>query len=165
MKKFKGFTLVELVIVIIIVGILSLVAVPIYKKYVEQAKVTEAKTSLDAIRKAYTLYNLETGSTFGTAERAAYLTDIGIDLRNNKYFTAFRLVHGNPEYGQQDSLMTIYLDAKTVAFKDGDIREVLLIFSPNGKLTSIGGWGRGTFKIPAFLYGYTENASYLYDFI
>ena len=41
--KRKGFTLVELVIVIVIVGILSIVAVPIYRGYTRKAMATEGK--------------------------------------------------------------------------------------------------------------------------
>jgi prepilin-type N-terminal cleavage/methylation domain-containing protein len=58
----KGFTLVELVIVIVIVGILSIVAVPIYRGYIERARFTEAMTNLRAIADANTLYFVEHGS-------------------------------------------------------------------------------------------------------
>ena len=53
----KGFTLVELVIVI--VGILSIVSVPIYQYHVEKSYLTEALTMLRAIADANTLYYLE----------------------------------------------------------------------------------------------------------
>ena len=43
-KTKKGFTLVELVIVIVIVGILSVISVPIYRGYVEHYSELEAKT-------------------------------------------------------------------------------------------------------------------------
>ena len=62
--KRKGFTLVELVIVIIIVGILSLVAVPIYKNYVLRAKLTEAKTFMKTVFDAQNLYYLEHGTYY-----------------------------------------------------------------------------------------------------
>ena len=48
----KGFTLVELVIVIIIVGILSIISVPVYRGYVEKAMLTEGKTLIGAIGRA-----------------------------------------------------------------------------------------------------------------
>ena len=63
MKKLqKGFTLVELVIVIVIVGILSIVAVPIYRGYVEKARFTEAISNLRAIADANTMYFMENGT-------------------------------------------------------------------------------------------------------
>jgi prepilin-type N-terminal cleavage/methylation domain-containing protein len=37
----EGFTLVEFVIVIIIVGILSIIAVPVYRSYIEKTKTAQ----------------------------------------------------------------------------------------------------------------------------
>ena len=58
-KKQKGFTLIELVITVVIVGILSLVSVPIYQYYVERARLTEAISNLRAIADANIFYYLE----------------------------------------------------------------------------------------------------------
>ena len=44
--KQQGFTLIELVIVVAIVGILSSIALPLYRDYVVRANRTEAKTAL-----------------------------------------------------------------------------------------------------------------------
>ena len=51
MKKEDGFTLVELMVVVAIIGLLSAVAVPNFKKYQAKAKISEAKLQLSA---AYT---------------------------------------------------------------------------------------------------------------
>ena len=61
MKKSKGFTLVELIIVIVIVGILSIVAVPIYRGYTKKAIATEAKALLGSIATAEKVYYAEFG--------------------------------------------------------------------------------------------------------
>ena len=49
-KVTSGFSLVELAIVVVIVGVLSAVAVPIYKKNVDKARRTEAMVSIGTIK-------------------------------------------------------------------------------------------------------------------
>ena len=48
--KNRGFTLVELMIVVAILGILVSVAVPLYRNYISGAKRAEAKANLETIR-------------------------------------------------------------------------------------------------------------------
>jgi len=49
LQEAKGFTLVELMVVVAIVGVLSAVAIPNFKTYQAKAKTTEAKLQLGAI--------------------------------------------------------------------------------------------------------------------
>jgi type IV pilus assembly protein PilE len=50
--KNKGFTLIELMIVIAIIGTLAAIAIPSYTKYSQKARRADAKTSLLAIQQA-----------------------------------------------------------------------------------------------------------------
>lgn len=88
-KNQAGFTLVELMIVIVIVGILAAVAVPIYQGNVKKAKMTECDAALGTIRTALRVYYAENGNypTFAAAN-ADTLSDISADDLTGKYFVA-----------------------------------------------------------------------------
>jgi type IV pilus assembly protein PilA len=64
----KGFTLVELMIVIVIVGILSAVALPNFLSQTEKAKGTEAKSKISAFLKQGHAEWQEAGSTTETKD-------------------------------------------------------------------------------------------------
>jgi prepilin-type N-terminal cleavage/methylation domain-containing protein len=57
-----GFSLVELMIVIVIIGVLAAVAVPIYNNNVRKAKMSEADAALGSIRTQLRVYYGENGS-------------------------------------------------------------------------------------------------------
>ena len=58
-RKIKGFTLIELMVVILIVGILAAVAVPILRGRIEQAKWSEGAASAGAVKTAVRAYFAE----------------------------------------------------------------------------------------------------------
>jgi prepilin-type N-terminal cleavage/methylation domain-containing protein len=86
-----GFTLVELVIVIVIVGILSVVAVPIYTGYTKRAMVTEAEGTLGAINTAQKVYYAEYSHFLATPGAVSDNGTLDINLVSNKYFTSFQI--------------------------------------------------------------------------
>jgi len=61
MRNQKGFTLVELVIVIVILGILAAIAVPKFVNLGGKAKEAAAEANIGALRAAATLYYAEHG--------------------------------------------------------------------------------------------------------
>jgi type IV pilus assembly protein PilA len=71
MVKKKGFTLIELMVVILIVGILAAVAVPILRGRIEQSKWTEGAATAGAIRVAVRAKFAEDPTTVGAWSNTA----------------------------------------------------------------------------------------------
>ena len=86
----KGFTLVELVIVIVIVGILSIVAVPIYRGYTRKAMLTEGKSIIANIENSEKIYYAE-NSFFYSTQKKSFDKVLDVDVRSNKYFRSFEI--------------------------------------------------------------------------
>ena len=67
MTRRKGFTLVELMVVILIVGILAAVAIPLMQGRIDKAKWSEANATAGTIRTAIRAYAAETSVTSAQA--------------------------------------------------------------------------------------------------
>ena len=63
MNRKKGFTLIELMVVVLIVGILAAVAIPILRGRIDSAKWSEGKAMLGSIATSIRAYSAEHGVT------------------------------------------------------------------------------------------------------
>ncbi|QIR05319.1 pilin [Salinivibrio costicola] len=61
MKKQQGFSLIELLVVLGIIGALTAIAIPQYQKYQDKAKVTAAIATLTNMRSVVEAYVMEKG--------------------------------------------------------------------------------------------------------
>ena len=72
----KGFTLIELMIVVAIIGILAAIAIPAYQDYTIRAKVTELINAAGVCKTSVTEYYQAVGS-FPTNQTKAGCSDVG----------------------------------------------------------------------------------------
>jgi len=104
LRNHKGFTLVELMIVVAIIGILAAIAIPNFLNFRLKAKTSEAKSNLGAIRSTQVAYYAEwnsyvgnqaltpVASRGGNANKVAWITTtrfsiLGFAPEGNVYFS------------------------------------------------------------------------------
>ena len=92
----KGFTLIELMIVVAIIGILAAIAIPAYQDYTIRAQVTEGLNLADALKVSVADYYTQNGSfpaanvmTLTTASGLGYTAPV-----TGKYSTVDLLANG-----------------------------------------------------------------------
>jgi prepilin-type N-terminal cleavage/methylation domain-containing protein len=88
-KAAKGFTLVELAIVIVIIGVLASFGVPRFRDAVERSKAGEAMNYLASVRAAQERYASREGTY------ASDLADLDISIPTPKYFTVGAVAAGS----------------------------------------------------------------------
>lgn len=77
----RGFTLIELIIVVIIVGILATFAIPQFAATKERALDKEAQANLKLIQAAEKIYKMEMGTYYPAGGSTSVIADINDNLK------------------------------------------------------------------------------------
>lgn len=81
MLRRKGFTLVEILIVVVIIGILVAIGLPSYNAIQEKTLNGEAKAILILVQKAERIHRMEKGYYYPNLSVSSVITDINSNLR------------------------------------------------------------------------------------
>ena len=97
MFRKKGFTLLELIIVIIVIGILASIALPRYMRVAERARLAEAKNMLSSLRSSQIRYFAQ------HQDYASSMDNLDIEPGTEKYFN-YSAVDGNATIATVDAI-------------------------------------------------------------
>ena len=94
MRNSKGFTIIELMVVIIVIGILAAIAIPMMQGRIDSAKWSEGKAIMGSIARALRAHVAEEGNNFSPVPTLEQLGFGPGDL-NCTYFTGGESGAGN----------------------------------------------------------------------
>ena len=120
-KKEKGFTLIELMIVVAIIGILAAIAIPRFADLIKKSKEGATKGNLGALRSALSIYYGEQEGYYPTG-----LTDV----LNPNYIESIPAVKTGPHSGaaHADGLTSVTVHNNCTS-------------KAGATITDVGGWG------------------------
>ncbi|MDJ0523409.1 MAG: prepilin-type N-terminal cleavage/methylation domain-containing protein [Planctomycetota bacterium] len=106
----RGFTLVELAVVVVIIGILAAFAVPKFLNSVERSKAAEAYNYLSTIQTAQERFHARQGAY------ASSLDDLDVDLPGMEYFESSGIDESDPQTLQTEWSMTLTRKGASAGF-------------------------------------------------
>ena len=126
----QGFTLIELMIVVAIIGILAAVAIPAYGDYTARAQAAEAFTLMDGVKTPLTeLYT--TQGTFAISNAGSGITASGVQaITAGKYVAALIIPSTTSTTSVQASFKTSGISSRLLSTPTGTALSVHMYYNP-----------------------------------
>lgn len=135
----NGFTLVELLVVVLIIGILSSVALPQYTKAVKKARGVQVVSTVSSLAKAMNMAYLEDGryqrSYMSYDGALHYSSDFDIDVPTLKLPGNGVAINANGSGSDAEVYANIYVSGGTTTIAH------LTYHLSQGKISSVSCWG------------------------
>lgn len=132
LRNRKGFTLVELMVVVIIVLVLAGIAVPVYIHYIQEGKKSEGYAVIDSVVSGALVF-FQKNNTYTGGTVALWLA--ADDVANAQYFTY--AISGQDDEG--------FVVTATAVASEGLPEDAEIVWTQSGADASAGSAGTGTF--------------------
>ena len=139
MMKKNGFTLIELMIVIAIIGILAAIALPAYSKYTARAKYTEVTTAAGPIKQQVELCYFDVGGLSDGTNEAGVTTPCSDSNSGNGWNLKRAVADTSSKYVKGASVSNGIITMTSQNIKVGGVSEFTEIFVPYVAKTSTDG--------------------------